>query len=207
MKEKEILAGYLPEKVVGSVYNWIIRYQIHLKITHGRATKLGDYRPPVHNNPHHRITVNRDLNPYAFFITFVHELAHLLTYRRYGRQVKAHGKEWKVSYRRLMEPFLEKKIFPCELQHAVFQHLQNIKASSQADVELARVLMLFDDKQQETMVEDLQAGDIFLFKGNRRFQIITKLRKRYKCLELATHRIFLFQPLTPVKLVDKAESG
>jgi hypothetical protein len=203
MKEKEILAEYLPEKVVSPVYNWIIRYKIHLKITRSRSTKLGDYSPPGSRRSYHRITVNHDLNPYAFFITFVHELAHLLTFKRYGRVAKAHGKEWKASYRRLLEPFLEKNVFPYELQYAVFQHLQNIKASSHADVELTRTLMLFDGKQQETMMEDLQAGDVFLFQGNRRFQVVTKLRKRFKCLELDTQRVFLFQPLTPVELISE----
>ncbi len=200
MNGKEILSEHLPEKVVNTVYNWIIRYKIHLKITRSRSSKLGDYRPPANGQPH-RITVNHDLNPYAFFITFVHELAHLLTYKQYGRRAKAHGREWKSNYRRLLEPFLEKNIFPDNLQPMVFQHLQNIKASSQADVELTRTLMLFDEKGQQTFVEDLQPGDRFIFQGTREFEIITRMRKRYKCLELETNRVFLFQPLTPVEVV------
>ncbi len=201
MNGKEILAEHLPERVVNTVYNWVIRYKIHLKITRSRSTKLGDYRPPDPRKPYHRITVNHDLNPYAFFITFVHELAHLLTYKQYGRRVKAHGREWKSNYRRLLEPFLEKNVFPDNLQPIVFQHLQNIKASSHADVELTRTLMLFDEKPQ-TLVEDLLPGDRFVFQGYRKFEVVTKLRKRYKCLELSTQRVFLFQPLTPVEIIS-----
>ncbi len=201
MNGKEILAEHLPERVVNTVYNWLIRYKVHLKITRSRSTKLGDYRPPDPRKPYHRITVNHDLNPYAFFITFVHELAHLLTYKQYGRRVKAHGREWKSNYRRLLEPFLEKNVFPDNLHPIVFQHLQNIKASSHADVELTRTLMLFDEKQQ-TLVEDLLPGDRFVFQGYRKFEVITKLRKRYKCLELSTQRVFLFQPLTPVEIIS-----
>ena len=202
MSEKEILAKYLPEKVVKTVYNWIIRYKIHFTITRSRSTKLGDYRPPNARQPYHRITVNHDLNPYAFFITFVHELAHLLTYKQYGRRVKAHGREWKSHYRRLLEPFLEKNIFPEDPQLTLFQHLQNIKASSHADVELTRMLMQFDGKEQQTLIEDLQPGDRFIFQNYRKFEMITKLRKRYKCLELDTQRVFLFQPLTPVEIIS-----
>jgi len=206
MKEKEILAEYLPEALIDTVFVWIVRHQIHLKITRSRASKLGDYRPPGSRQAYHRITINHDLNPYSFFITFVHELAHLLTHKQYGSLVHAHGKEWKTNYRKLMKPFLEKNIFPPDLQRSVYQHLRNVKASSQADVELTRALMLFDGDKQETLIEDLQPGDRFLFRSNRQFQVVEKLRKRYKCIELDSKRIFLFQPLTPVEMVN-GENG
>jgi len=77
MSDKEILAQYIPEEAIDKVLNRIIEKKVHLKITRGRRTKLGDYRPPVrHSN--HRISINHDLNPYAFLITFIHEFAHLL---------------------------------------------------------------------------------------------------------------------------------
>ncbi len=201
MKEKEVLAEYLPEALIDTVFAWVVRYQIHLKITRSRASKLGDYRPPGNRQAYHRITINHDLNPYSFFITFVHELAHLLTHKQYGSRAQAHGKEWKTNYRKLMKPFLEKNIFPSDLQRSIYQHLRNIKASSQADVELTRTLMLFDGGKQETLIEDLQPGDRFLFRNGRKFQVVEKLRKRYKCVELDSQRIFLFQPLTPVEMV------
>lgn len=205
MKEKEILAEYLPEAMIDSVFAWIVRYHIHLKITRSRASKLGDYRPPNNKQAYHRITINHDLNPYAFFITFVHELAHLLTHKKYGRTVSAHGNEWKNSYFKLMKPFLERNVFPPDLQRAVYHHLQNIKASSHADVELTRTLMLFDSGEKGTFIEDLKPGNVFLFNNNRKFRMIEKLRKRYKCIEIESQRIFLFQPLTPVKVVANEE--
>ncbi len=203
MKEKEILAKHLPKAMIDPVFAWIVRYQIHLKITRSRTSKLGDYRPPDNKQTYHRISINHDLNPYEFFITFVHELAHLLTYKQYGRATQAHGKEWKANYRNLMKPFLEKNVFPPDLQRTVYQHLRNIKASSHTDVELARTLMLFDGGKQETLIEDLQPGDRFLFRNNRKFQVVEKLRKRYKCVELSNRRVFLFQPLTPVEVVNR----
>lgn len=206
MKEKEILAEYLPEALTDTVFAWIVRYQIHLKITRRRASKLGDYRPPGNGRAYHRITINHDLNPYSFFITFVHELAHLLTHKQYGSRAQAHGKEWKTNYRKLMKPFLEKNIFPSDLQRSIYRHLRNIKASSQADVELTRTLMLFDGGKQETLIEELQPGDRFLFRNNRKFQVVEKLRKRYKCVELNSRRVFLFQPLTPITVVSNKDS-
>ncbi len=205
MKEKEILSEYLPEAMIDQVFAWIVRHQIHLRITRSRASKLGDYRPPGRKQAYHRITINYDLNPYAFFITFVHEFAHLLTHKQYGRTVHAHGKEWKANYRKLMKPFLEKNVFPADLQRTVYHHLQNIKASSHADEELTRTLMLFDRDKQETYVEDLQPGDRFLFRNKEKYMVIEKLRKRYKCVELASKRTYFFQPLTPVEALGKDE--
>jgi len=197
MNEKEILAEYLPAKAIDTVYHWIIRYKIHLTITQTRSTKLGDYRPPG-RQPYHRISVNHNLNPYAFLITFVHELAHLKTLKKHGPICQPHGKEWKIMYRQLMEEVLAKKIFPESVEIALKKHLQKIKASSSADVELTRVLHQYD-KQKETRVEDLREGSHFLFQTHRQFEVLSKARTRYKCRELATNKIYLFHALTPVE--------
>ena len=197
MNEKDILAEYVPPEAIDMVYHWIVRYKIHLTITRTRSTKLGDYRPPG-RQPYHRISVNHNLNPYAFLITFVHELAHLKTFKKYGPNRQPHGKEWKSIYRQLMEEVLTKKIFPESVEVALRKHLQNIKASSSADVELTRVLRQYD-KHKETCVEDLREGSLFLFQTHRQFEVLSKARTRYKCRELATNKVYLFHALTPVE--------
>jgi SprT protein len=201
MNEKEILAEYLPVEAVELVYHWIVRYKIHLKITRNRRTRLGDYRPPG-TKPYHRISVNHNLNPYAFLITFVHELAHLKTFKKYGHNRQPHGKEWKSCYRQLMEEVMNNKIFPTELAVAVQNHLQKVRASSSADIELTRALGRYDE-QRETHVEDLKEGSLFLFHTHRKFEVLSKARTRYKCRELATNKVYLFHALTPVEPVEK----
>ena len=78
MKEQytQVLIKYIPETSVPLIVNWIIEYGVHLKITKDRSTKLGDFRPTLGVNRGHRITVNYNLNKYAFLITLVHEIAH-----------------------------------------------------------------------------------------------------------------------------------
>ncbi len=202
MNEKEILAEYLPSEAINLVYHWIVRYKIHLTITRKRTTKLGDYRPPG-QNPYHRISINHNLNPYAFLITFVHELAHLKTFKKYGRNRQPHGNEWKSIYRQLMEEVLEKDIFPVALGALLKNHLKNIKASSFADVALTRALQQYDENK-ETRVEDLPKGALFLFQAHRKFEVLSKVRTRYKCRELATDKVYLFHALTPVNPLEKA---
>lgn len=201
MNEKEILAEYLPSAAIDPVYHWIIRYKIHLTITRIRSTKLGDYRPPG-QKPYHRISVNYNLNPYAFLITFIHELAHLKTFKKFGRNRQPHGKEWKSMYRQLMEEILVKNIFPTDVETAVRNHLKNIKASSFADVELTRILQQYD-KNKETRVEDLPQGAVFLFQSHRKFEVLSRVRTRYKCRELATDKVYLFHALTPIEPLKK----
>ena len=47
-----------------------------LKVTRARQTKVGDFTSRnTRANP--RITLNNDLNPYLFLMTYVHEVAHL----------------------------------------------------------------------------------------------------------------------------------
>jgi len=110
-KYKSILKKYLPEQSVDLIYDWLQQYNIHLKVSRARSSKLGDYRPPQ-NGKGHQVTVNHDLNRYAFLITLVHEIAHMLVWEKHGNRVKAHGREWKDVYRQMMVPFIERELFP-----------------------------------------------------------------------------------------------
>ena len=45
--------------------------------------------------PHHRISVNENLNPYAFLITLLHEVAHMTTWEKHRlrmRRCRPHGR-------------------------------------------------------------------------------------------------------------------
>jgi len=202
MTKREILAQYLPEAAVDNLLNRIIEKKVHLKITRNRKTKLGDYRPPA-RYANHRISVNYDLNPYAFLITLVHELAHLVVYEQFENQVSPHGKEWKIAYREMMQEFLIPEIFPPELLKAVESSLYNAKASTFTDLELSRILKTYDKPNGQIVLESLPAETVFVTQGGKKFIKGEKLRKRYKCLNLQNRRLYLFQPLTPVIPVEK----
>ncbi len=197
-----LLEKYLPEGTAETVYNWLIEKKVHFRITRKRSTKLGDYKPPL-NYPTHRISVNGDLNPYAFLITFLHELAHLLVYEKYGNTVKPHGDQWKRQYRSLMTPYLEQNVFPADLKRVLVRHLENSRASSHADMELTRILKSYNREQEKGEVktvylESVPQGGIFLFGNNRKFEKMEKKRVRYRCKELKTGRLYLFHPLAEV---------
>ncbi|WP_315824515.1 SprT-like domain-containing protein [Paraflavitalea speifideaquila] len=139
---------------------YLRQYNVHLTITQERKTVLGDYRHATQYKAH-RISVNGTLNPYAFLITLVHELAHLVTFTQYGNRVQSHGKEWKTLYAVLLAEFLKESVFPADIQQAIRQSLHDLPASSCADETLMRVLKKYDRQNGMVMVEDIPEGQLF----------------------------------------------
>jgi Zn-dependent peptidase ImmA (M78 family) len=89
------LQDYLPPGTYEPVLDYLRQFKVHLTVARERKSILGDYRHRTHHS-NHRISVNGNLNPYAFLITLLHELAHLLTFEQFGNKVMAHGQEWKT---------------------------------------------------------------------------------------------------------------
>lgn len=201
-QEKQILAEYLPEAALKPVANLIVRYKIHFRISRSRSSKLGDYRPPV-NQRYHKISVNHDLNQYAFLVTFIHEVAHLIVFMKHKTKVSApHGQEWKREYQTLMQRFIDLGVFPEDVKNELSKSIVNSKASSSSEVELTRVLRKYDKNKTVgvTHLEDIPEGSLFVIRTGRRFQKGAKRRVRYLCQNLDNKRWYLFHPLTEVKL-------
>ncbi len=194
----QILARYLPGDAPQIIAKWINLYKVEFKISKSRSTKLGDYRPP-HGGKIHRISINHNLNPYSFLITAIHEFAHLTCWNRYQFRVKPHGEEWKNEYRNLMEPWFELDIFPEAIQRSLLDYMDNPAASSCTDLKLMRILTTYDKTREDAfLVESLPLGTHFKYKDGRIFIKGEKIRKRYKCMEVSSERIYLFNPLTTV---------
>lgn len=195
------LKTYLPEGSFDDVLHYLQHYKVHLTVTRERQSVLGDYRN-AHSGNNHRISINGNLNQYSFLITLLHELAHLFTYERYGHRVQAHGLEWKNEYSKILAQFLLKKIFPADIQKALMKTLQNPAASSCADTSLLRVLHKYDEKKEGvTLVENLPEGRLFKIKDGRLFKKEERIRKRYRCVEVATGKVYLFSPVYEVMAV------
>ena len=199
MNKIEVLAQYLPEQAAPIIAKWIDYFQCEFKISKNRATKLGDYRHPFKGNGH-KISVNNDLNPYAFLVTTVHEFAHLLTYNDHKNKVKPHGTEWKNNFKRMMKPFFELNIFPADIHHTITKYLNNPAASSCTDLTLARALKKYDANLATNRIEEIPINAVFTLKDGRKFKKGERIRKRYRCLCLDNGNIYLFNPLAEVVL-------
>ena len=135
---------------------------MHLKIVNERVTRHGDYRKMP--NGQHQITVNANLNKYRFLITLIHEIAHLLAFTKYGRNIKPHGLEWKRVFQYLMLPFLRPEVFPNQLLPLLARHFKNPRASSDTDAKLSLALKQYDAPNDKNFIfeEALRLEDVKL---------------------------------------------
>ena len=192
------LQTYLPPNTFEAVRQYLHQYRVHLTVAKERKSILGDYRHRTHGKTH-RISVNGNLNTYSFLITLLHELAHLLTFEKFGNKVQSHGKEWKFIFGQLLDQFIRHEVFPIDIKHALLQSLQNPVASSCADDVLLRVLKTYDKRKENVVfVENLLEGQLFKTHDGKVFKKGEKLRKRFKCIEVATKRLYLFSPVYEV---------
>ncbi len=197
-RNQAILRKYIPEAVVPMMAEWIIQFDFKLKIKRSRQSKYGDYRAPMRGT-NHQITINHDLNQFAFLLTLVHEVAHLLTFERHGHRVKPHGEEWKTAFKDLMRPVVRLNVFPEDVRDAIVNYMKNPAATSCSDLQLMRVLRRYDDAQAVYVhLETLPEDAFFLYNG-RRFKKGIKRRTRFLCTETDTRRQYLFSPLADVE--------
>ncbi len=197
----DVLQKYLPERAVEPCFDLIRTHGVNLKIVDHRVTRHGDYRRL--SNGLHQITVNASLNKYRFLITLIHEIAHLVAFEEFGKGIKPHGLEWKRTFQRLMVPFIRPEIFPSKLLPLIAKHFRNPKASSSTDANLSIALKAYDTTQQKdnSYVFELPLGSTFRLYNGKLFQKGKKRVKRYECIELATGRLYLFQPNAEVELI------
>ena len=195
----DTLAKYLPEHAVKPAFDLIVTNQVHLKIVNERQTRHGDYRRG--HTGKHEITVNSSLNKYRFLITLIHEIAHLVAFEKFGRNIKPHGNEWKYTFQRIMVPFIRPEIFPGQLLPLLARHFKNPTASSDTDTTLSLALKQYDEDNDKNYVFEIPYGSIFRIKSGKIFKKIAVRTKRFECLEISTGKTYLFNPNAEVELL------
>lgn len=199
------LKNYLPEAIVSTAAQWVIDFKVNLTITKARSSKLGDYRSPFGGDGH-RISINHNLNKYSFLITFIHELAHLCTFNKYGNRVAPHGNEWKEEFKILMREVIKYPVFPKKVFDALVRYMQDPAASSCVDENLQKILLQYD-QIPKNLVDDLPHGTVFKLENGMVFKKGPKVRKNYECLELRTNRIYRVSPIATAQVLDIKSEG
>lgn len=180
----KVLTEYLPENALSLCAELIMLHRLHLHIEVERKGRYGDYTP--HSGKGSRISINHNLSPYEFLITFIHELAHHTTFLKYGNRHEPHGTEWKSEFKICMRPFFELEIFPYDLKAILAKHMQNPKYSQSADVKLLQVLRKYDHSKKDILtLAQLADGTVFMMKKDPTpMRRLNKLRTYILCESL-----------------------
>lgn len=197
---QKFLGPFLPKAALSYVVEQICNHPVGITVSRSRKSKWGDYRIRPDRPP--QITVNGDLPEAFFLLTLLHELAHHHVHLNHGlRRVAPHGTEWKTTFSSLMAPLVERDdVFDPGMRLVLRRHLRSPKANASSDQHLYREYLRLT-KDSATLLHSLPSGSSFLFR-NRRFTIKHRVRKRIACECHASQRTYLFQPLTPVALID-----
>ena len=197
------LSKYVPSTSLDICVDWIVEYKIALRITKSRNSKYGDYRPPS-DGKGHRISINHDLNKYAFLLTFTHEVAHLVSFSKFRFRIDPHGKEWKLEFKKLMMPLLKMDIFPKDLIVAINGYMNNPAASSCSDIQLTRTLAKYDKRDERwKLLEEIALNTPFRIRSGREFVKGELLNKNFCCTCMKSKHKYVINPLTEVQPLDK----
>ena len=195
----------LPAGCDAYVAELLVRQPLELRLSRPRRTKLGDHRPPTRQAARHRITINDDLNPFAFLTTLLHEIAHAATWERHRgrRRFRPHGSEWKAEFGGLLRPVVDGGLLPPRVGTALARYLEDPAAASCSDRGLVLALAEYDPPPAgQVRVEELAERAVFRAANGGVFRAGQLLRSRRACFELATGREFRVHGLAFVEPLD-----
>lgn len=169
------------------------QYGFMFRVVKPRRARLGDFRALPQGQT--LITVNADLNPYAFLITYVHEVAHAEVYRTGRRLTKPHGRAWQTAFQRLMQPLLTDTVFPEAILEPLRTYMAKPAATTSASPGLMLALRQSDPpttdsvKAERVLLRDVPEGHSFQF-AKKTYVRGTLRRTRVVCKEMVSGRAY-----------------
>ena len=200
----------LPSGTETHVADMLGRFPLHVRLARPRRTKLGDHRPPSRGWSVHRITINDDLNPYAFMTTLLHEIAHAAAWERnrpLRRRIMPHGAEWKGAFAEVLAPVLHRGLLPADIEAALARTMLRPAAATCSDRGLALALARYDRLEPGRIrAEELAVGTWFRVDDGTVFRAGPVLRTRRRCTEARTGAEYVVHGLAKVEPLDGAEA-
>lgn len=180
--------AHFPKAAESSILKMTAEHSVILHLARPRQSKWGDFKAMKNGSGTPSISVNSNLNPAAFLITFVHEWAHYVVWKKYN-STKAHGLEWKTAFVELIQPFLNESCFAPDLLPIVKTYFNNPSAAISSAPQLYHALTPASSDQ--VPVQEIRLGGHFSFRG-KVYKRLEKRRTRFKCELVGQKRIYLF---------------
>ncbi len=199
------LFKYIPENAQEELILLFQKYPVRLKVSKPRKTLLGTYRK--NKKGQDEISINGDLNSFAFLITLLHEYAHLIAFQRHGFRISPHGKQWQKTFAEVLHPFLNNGSFPENITTYLQSKGNNLTASQCTDFHLYGLLKAYDEKEDDdaVLLKTLNIGDQFILSNGLRFEKVKINRTRAVCKKVeginhsALYTISLLAEVTPIE--------
>ena len=192
--------NYVPKAAEAYCVSLWRQYGFRLKLSNHRRSKWGDYRyrKSAIGQEQHQISVNRTLPAEAFLLTYLHEVAHLIAFQKYGFRIRPHGEEWKNCFRELLQPVLAQPMVSEEVRLPLQHYAQNPKATVHADAALLRALLRERPLDGNIPLSSVAEREQFVFQG-RKFLKERVRRTRALCLEVASGKRYTIDQSAYVK--------
>ncbi len=159
---------------------------------------------PPQDGRGHRISINHNLNKFAFLVTFTHEVAHLKAHIAYHRNHAPHGPEWKHEFKKLLYPIMHEAVFPADVVQALQRYILDPAASSCSDIHLTKVLKKYDERidNQTVHLADIPENTLFMVNKNLILKKGPLVRTRYRCTRPRTTQVYMVSPVAEVVIIS-----
>lgn len=181
---------FLPEDFQAHILSIKEAEGFSLTLSKPRKSKLGDYRYNFRSKSHH-ITINIDLEPIYFLITYLHEVAHKMCWDQFKNKAQPHGKEWKSLFVSLMWNAKHQIKLSDSDNEIILGFISNPQARFQKHLSNDNYLK----------VSDLLPDSVFELDDGKTFQLISKRRTRFLCLNTINKKEYTVLGNTPVKKI------
>jgi SprT protein len=198
-KLKEILEKKIPTQAIEYSFELWREEPFSFTLSRTRNSCFGNY---TFKDGQHKITINHDLNPYAFVLTYIHEVAHQRAWlQKSRRRIQPHGKEWKQQFQKLMQPILNENVFPSTIIWQLKDYMADPAASSISHAGLAEALRSFDENKnvEDVLLAEVSENQTFIFR-ERVFVKLEKRRTRVLCVEQKSKKRYTILSSARVKL-------
>ena len=188
-----IFDQFLPASAAAYARQLWQQHQFQFRVSKPRRTRLGDFKALPDGSLH--ISVNTDLNPYAFLLTYVHEIAHAVVHRqtqaaKRRTRPKPHGPQWQLAFQQLMQPLLTETVYPSAILEPLRDYMRRPAATSYAHPALMSALRQADHKPTcQTLLHDVPEGQAFQF-AKKTFVRGTFRRTRIVCKEVESGKSY-----------------
>jgi len=187
------LTTYIGEDAAVYIEKFTRGLTLKIRVTKERESKFGDYLQSVNGKPQ-RITVNGNLDKFSFLITFLHELAHLKAFEIYGKKIKAHGKEWKSEFVKIIIDSLNNELFPAEIANIIKeQYVNKKKLSYSSRIKISDSINKYLNIKIPKRLEDFPINASVELINGMKVKIIEQKRTRFLCRCLNDNKMYFVQ--------------